>query len=402
MLAASNTVSQGIKDYIQITLAYWGFTLTDGALRMLVVLYFHTLGYSPIEVAMLFLFYEFFGIVTNLFGGWLGARFGLKVTLFSGLLLQISALILLAQTQWLSVVYVMILQAASGIAKDLNKMSAKTAIKQLVPSDESSTLFKWVALLTGSKNTLKGCGFFLGGFLLALFGYQNSLYLLAAGLGLITLLVASQLKQSLEAKSFKPKFSQVFSSSKKVNLLSFARCFLFASRDVWFVVALPVFLTMQAGWSSTAVGTMMASWVIIYGVFQSTTPKVFKAFNKQANAQSAVFSALALLAVLVVMLVAISYGLSLVNVAILGLILFAVIFAINSAIHSFLIVHYARDEGASMDVGLYYMANACGRLFGTVLSGLLFQQYGLAACLIASALFVAICIPITAKLTQNS
>ncbi|TMO85294.1 organoarsenical effux MFS transporter ArsJ [Pseudoalteromonas spongiae] len=402
MLAASNTVSQGIKDYIQITLAYWGFTLTDGALRMLVVLYFHTLGYSPIEVAMLFLFYEFFGIVTNLFGGWLGARFGLKVTLFSGLLLQISALILLAQTQWLSVVYVMILQAASGIAKDLNKMSAKTAIKQLVPSDESSTLFKWVALLTGSKNTLKGCGFFLGGFLLAIFGYQNSLYLLAAGLGLITLLVAAQLKQSLEAKSFKPKFSQVFSSSKKVNLLSFARCFLFASRDVWFVVALPVFLTMQAEWSSTAVGTMMASWVIIYGVIQSTTPKVFKAFNKQANAQSAVFSALVLLAVLVVMLVAISYGLSLVNVAILGLILFAVIFAINSAIHSFLIVHYARDEGASMDVGLYYMANACGRLFGTVLSGLLFQQYGLTACLIASALFVAICIPITAKLTQNS
>ena len=153
-------LNQGIKDYIQITLAYWGFTLTDGALRMLVVLYFHTLGYSPIEVAMLFLFYEFFGIVTNLFGGWLGARFGLKVTLFSGLILQITALVLLAQTQWLGVVYVMILQAASGIAKDLNKMSAKTAIKQLVPSDENNKLFKWVALLTGSKNTLKGCGFF--------------------------------------------------------------------------------------------------------------------------------------------------------------------------------------------------------------------------------------------------
>ncbi|MDE3271597.1 organoarsenical effux MFS transporter ArsJ [Pseudoalteromonas sp. G4] len=402
MLAATKTVNQGIKDYIQITFAYWGFTLTDGALRMLVVLYFHTLGYSPIEVAMLFLFYEFFGIVTNLFGGWLGARFGLKVTLFSGLFLQISALLLLAQTQWLSVAYVMALQAISGIAKDLNKMSAKTAIKQLVPKNENSTLFKWVALLTGSKNTLKGCGFFLGGLLLAVFGYQHSLYILAAGLGVISLLVALQLKGSLEAKAYKPKFSHIFSSSNKVNLLSFARCFLFASRDVWFVVALPVFLTMQAGWTSTEVGTMMAAWVIIYGIFQSTTPKAFKLLNKQANARAALIAAIALLMVILLMLLAAYLRMPLVDIAILGLILFAIIFAINSAIHSFLIVHYARDEGASMDVGLYYMANACGRLFGTVLSGVIYQQFGLVACLIVSGLFVAICLPITAKLTQNS
>lgn len=402
MLAATKTVNQGIKDYIQITLAYWGFTLTDGALRMLVVLYFHTLGYTPIEVAMLFLFYEFFGIVTNLFGGWLGARFGLKLTLFSGLFLQISALVLLAQTQWLSVAYVMALQAVSGIAKDLNKMSAKTAIKQLVPSDEGSTLFKWVALLTGSKNTLKGCGFFLGGFLLAMFGYQQSLYILATGLGIISLLVALRLKRSLEAKEFKPKFNQVFSSSSKVNLLSFARCFLFASRDVWFVVALPVFLTMEAGWSSTEVGSMMAAWVIIYGVFQSSTPKMFKAFNKQANANAALFAAISLLLVILVMLLAAYFALPLVEIAILGLILFAIIFAVNSAIHSFLIVHYARDEGASMDVGLYYMANACGRLFGTVLSGVVYQQFGLLACVFVSGIFVAICVPITAKLKQNS
>lgn len=393
-------ISQGIKDYINVTLAYWGFTLTDGALRMLVVLYFHQLGYSPLEVAMLFLFYEFFGIVTNLFGGWLGARFGLKITLFSGLALQIGALILLAQTQWLGVAYVMVLQAVSGIAKDLNKMSAKTAIKQLVPKDQGSTLFKWVALLTGSKNALKGIGFFLGGLLLALFGYQDSLYILAAGLLTITLFVATQLKQSLEAKAYKPKFSQIFSSSRRVNRLSFARCFLFASRDVWFVVALPVFLVMEQDWSSSSVGTMMAAWVIVYGIFQSSTPKFFKLAGKQANGNAALLAVIALGAVLGTMLVSMKVF-ALETVVLIGLMLFAVVFAINSAIHSYLIVDYARAEGASMDVGLYYMANASGRLIGTVLSGVVYQFYGMTGCIIASLLSVLICIGLSTSLSKE-
>ena len=237
---------------------------------------------------------------------------------------------------------------------------------------------------------------------MSLFGYQQSLYILAGGLATITLLVATQLKQSLEAKSFKPKFSQVFSSSKKVNLLSFARCFLFASRDVWFVVALPVFLSTQAGWSSTQVGTMMASWVIIYGFFQSGTPNALKSMKVEANAHSAFFSAIALAGILLSMLIGAWLNYELTTIAIIGLMSFAVVFAVNSAIHSFLIVHFARDEGASMDVGLYYMANACGRLFGTVLSGVLFQQFGLIACLIASFIFVLLCLPITAKLNKNS
>ena len=393
-------ISQGIKDYINVTLAYWGFTLTDGALRMLVVLYFHQLGYSPLEVAMLFLFYEFFGIVTNLFGGWLGARFGLKITLFSGLALQIGALILLAQTQWLGVAYVMVLQAVSGIAKDLNKMSAKTAIKQLVPKDQGSTLFKWVALLTGSKNALKGIGFFLGGLLLALFGYQDSLYILAAGLLTITLFVATQLKQSLEAKAYKPKFSQIFSSSRRVNRLSFARCFLFASRDVWFVVALPVFLVMEQDWSSSSVGTMMAAWVIVYGIFQSSAPKFFKLAGKQANGNAALLAVIALGAVLGTMLVSMNIF-ALETVVLIGLMLFAVVFAINSAIHSYLIVDYARAEGASMDVGLYYMANASGRLIGTVLSGVVYQFYGMTGCIIASLLSVLICIGLSTSLSKE-
>ncbi|MGB5180198.1 MAG: MFS transporter, partial [Gammaproteobacteria bacterium] len=50
------------RNYLVVTVGYWAFTVTDGAIRMLVVLYFHLLGYSPFEVAMLFLFYEFFGI----------------------------------------------------------------------------------------------------------------------------------------------------------------------------------------------------------------------------------------------------------------------------------------------------------------------------------------------------
>ena len=166
---ALTRLSPEIRQYLLVTGNYWAFTLTDGALRMLVVLYFHGLGYSPLAIASLFLFYEIFGVVTNLVGGWLGARLGLNRTMNIGLALQVLALgMLLAPSLWLTVPWVMGAQALSGIAKDLNKMSAKSSIKLLVPGEAQGQLYRWVALLTGSKNALKGVGFFLGGALLAL------------------------------------------------------------------------------------------------------------------------------------------------------------------------------------------------------------------------------------------
>jgi predicted MFS family arabinose efflux permease len=150
-------MEQGLRNYLVITGGYWAFTVTDGAIRMLVVLYFHLLGYSPFEVAMLFLFYELFGVVTNLVGGWLGARIGLNLTMHIGMGLQVVALSLLTVPDpWLSVPYVVFAQALSGIAKDLNKMSAKASVKTMVKDGDEAKLFKWVAVLTGSKNALKG------------------------------------------------------------------------------------------------------------------------------------------------------------------------------------------------------------------------------------------------------
>src|SRR3546814_16323600 len=67
---------EGLAAYIAVTAAYWAFMLTDGALRMLVLLHFHTLGFSAIQLAYLFLLYEFMGVVTNLSAGWIAARFG--------------------------------------------------------------------------------------------------------------------------------------------------------------------------------------------------------------------------------------------------------------------------------------------------------------------------------------
>jgi len=394
-------MKQSIKDYMWITGSYWGFTLTDGALRMLVVLYFHQLGYSPLEVASLFLFYEFFGIVTNLFGGWLGARFGLKTTLFSGLALQVLALVLLAQTQWLSVIFVMFMQAISGIAKDLNKMSAKTAIKQLVPENDGSTLFKWVSILTGSKNALKGIGFFLGGVLLSVFGYQNALFIMAACLSAVALLCVFNLKSSLKSKKYKAKFSELFSKSDSINLLSAARFFLFSARDVWFVVALPVFLISELNWHHSFVGVLMAAWVILYGIVQSISPKLLGFKTQHPSSKTAVKSAIALLAAPLSMIIANYLGLSSQNIVVIGLLFFAIVFAINSAVHSFLIVHYASSDNASLDVGFYYMANASGRLLGTILSGLLYQQYGFQSTIWTSFILIAFCVLISLKLARK-
>ncbi|AXQ99729.1 organoarsenical effux MFS transporter ArsJ [Pseudoalteromonas piscicida] len=380
---------QDIKQYLIVTGNYWAFTLTDGALRMLVVLYFHQLGYNPLEIAMLFLFYEIFGVVTNLIGGWLGARIGLNRTMNIGLGIQIVALLMLvAPMHWLTVPYVMAAQALSGIAKDLNKMSAKSAIKAIVKSGEEGTLFKWVAILTGSKNALKGVGFFLGGLLLTILGFTGAMWLMASMLLLVWLFSLTSLKSDLGKAKNKPKFSDVFSKSRAINILSAARLFLFAARDVWFVVALPVFLSQQFGWDHWWVGGFMATWVIGYGIVQSTTPR-FISRDKFVSTPSKV-SGWALYLAAIPLLIAILLQAQLfTSLAVVGgLLLFGFVFAINSSLHSYLIVSLADSDGVSLDVGFYYMANAMGRLIGTVLSGWVFLHYGLVACLLLSSTFL--------------
>lgn len=373
------------KQYAIVTGNYWAFTLTDGALRMLVLLYFYQLGYSPLELAMLFLFYEFFGIVTNLLGGWLGARAGLNVTMNIGLSIQILALVMLTvPTEWLSVLYVMVAQALSGIAKDLNKMSAKSAVKSLA-SDGDGKLYRWVSALTGSKNALKGVGFFLGALLLEVFGFINAMWIMAAMLSVALMISWIKLEGALGKSKSAPKFSQMFSHSQAINWLSFARFFLFGARDVWFVVALPVFAASVLGWSHLQIGTFMALWIIGYGIVQATSPKLIGQTRNPTHR-----TAFGLAIVLAGVPLAIAYSLELNPqwVIMIGLGAFGVLFALNSAVHSYLIVAYADQDGTSKQVGFYYMANAGGRLAGTVLSGYLYQTVGLEGCLIASAAMI--------------
>ncbi|MFG6136714.1 organoarsenical effux MFS transporter ArsJ [Halomonas sp. B23F22_10] len=379
-----------VRQYLLITGNYWAFTLTDGALRMLVVLHFHQLGYSPLEVALLFLFYEAFGVITNLVGGWLGARLGLNRTMNMGLGLQIVALaMLMVPATALTVPWVMAAQALSGIAKDLNKMSAKSAVKVLVPKDSpsaGSALYRWVAILTGSKNALKGAGFFLGGVLLTLIGFRGAVIAMALMLAGVLVLSLVRLKADLGRQKRKPAFGEMFSPSKAINVLSAARLCLFASRDVWFVVALPVFLYDQHGWSHWTVGGLLALWVIGYGGVQTQAPRLTGLVKGGARGITAFWAlALACLPALLALL-----PLDQVGWLVAGLLAFGVLFAVNSSWHSYLIVHYARADGVSMDVGFYYMANAMGRLAGTLLSGWVYQAFGLAACLgISSALVAA-------------
>lgn len=380
-----------VRQYLLVTGNYWAYTLTDGALRMLVVLHFHQLGYSPLEVAMLFLFYEAFGVVTNFVGGWLGARLGLNRTMNLGLGLQIVALgMLLVPAASLTVVWVMAAQALSGIAKDLNKMSAKSAIKVLVPKDSANAqgaLYRWVAILTGSKNALKGLGFFIGGLLLTLIGFRGAILVMLIMLAVVLALSLWRLRADLGRQKIKPRFREAFSTSRAVNVLAAARLCLFASRDVWFVVALPVFLYDQHGWSFWAVGTLLAAWVIGYGGVQTQAPRITRLV--QGGTRGITVGWALALAALPIALAMLPLDQAVVWLVV-GLLAFGVIFAINSSWHSYLIVRFARADGVSMDVGFYYMANAMGRLIGTVLSGWLYQAQGLAACLWVSAALVAL------------
>jgi predicted MFS family arabinose efflux permease len=385
------------RDYGLVTAAYWGFTVTDGALRMLVLLHFHSLGYSPLQIASLFLLYELCGVLTNLFGGWAGSRVGLRATLFWGLALQVVALVMLSLVRpgWaaaLSVGYVMASQALSGVAKDLTKMSAKSAVKLLVPAGDEGggghLLFKWVAVLTGSKNALKGVGFFLGGALLGWAGFAPSLWLMAAVLAVVLLVSLFALKTDMGKSKRAVRFAQVLSKSREINLLSAARFFLFGARDVWFAVALPLFLTGVMGWRFWETGAFMAAWVIGYGIVQASAPALVgrrSGGGAVTGARSALAWGLVLAVVTAAIAAAVGSGFHPAASVLGGLAVFGLVFAINSAVHSYLVLAYTDADKVALDVGFYYMANAWGRLAGTFLSGLVYLHGGLAACLWVSA-----------------
>ncbi|MBM5794009.1 MAG: organoarsenical effux MFS transporter ArsJ [Cyanobacteria bacterium K_DeepCast_0m_m1_088] len=400
-----------LQQYGVVTANYWAFTLTDGALRMLVVFHFHELGYSTLEIAFLFLFYEIFGVITNLYGGWLGARFGLRLTLQAGTLMQIAALLLLIPVadswpKWWSVAYVMVCQALSGIAKDLNKMSAKSAIKTVVaetPDDHSqgeNQLFQWVAILTGSKNALKGVGFFLGGLLLTSVGFNAAVGAMAAGL-FVAFLLTLVLPGEIGRMKRKPAFSALFSKSQGINDLSLARFFLFGARDVWFVVALPVFLQAALGWKYWEVGGFMGLWVIGYGIVQGAAPALRRAWGQSAppGVSAVEFWSAVLTAIPALIAIALWREVAHPGVAVVvGLVAFGVVFAMNSSIHSYMVLAYTDADSVSLNVGFYYMANAAGRLLGTVLSGALFLVGGLQACLWSSAVLVALAFAVSTGL----
>ena len=380
-----------LRNYILVTAGYWVFTVTDGALRMLVLLHFNELGYSPVAIAFLFLAYEFMGILTNLLGGWVGSRRGLNRTLVAGLAIQIVALVALtfespSWQRWLSVTFVMAMQALSGIAKDLTKMSSKSAVKT-VAGDGS--LFRMVAILTGSKNALKGVGFFVGAALLAGIGYDGALWAMAAALAVTVVGLVVLLNEDIGKSKKKPPLRSVLSKSNAINRLSAARFFLFGSRDIWFVVALPVFLADELGWSERGVGGFLAAWVIGYGIVQSFAPKFLARGGRQVDEVHAAKQwALVLAGVSAAIAVLVALDVAVTTAIVGGLIVFGIVFAMNSSLHSFLVLAFSDDDEVALDVGFYYSANAAGRLVGTLLSGLLYLWGDLTAALWGSTAFV--------------
>ena len=401
-------MNAGTRNYAIVTAAYWGFTLTDGALRMLVLLHFFRLGYSPFTLALLFLLYEAAGIGANLIGGWLAVRFGIARMLAVGLATQVGGFLLLSAVSpaWgaaLSVAWVVLAQGVCGVAKDLTKTASKSAIK-LTAGDASGRLFRWVAFFTGSKNAMKGLGFFLGGLLLETLGFRGALWAMAAMLGAILAGVVLSLPPLMGKAKASTSARELFAKNRGVNLLAGARVFLFGARDVWFVVGLPVFL-YASGWSFAMVGGFLAVWTIGYGVIQAAAPAIIR---KSGDGLSTEVPAARLW----------SLGLALVPAALallllaeaprpdllvpLGLCLFGAAFAVNSSVHSYLVLAYAGSEKAAEDVGFYYAANAAGRFGGTLLSGLLYAWGGLSACLIGSALMLGACWLLTLALPMGA
>ena len=408
LLAQLSERKAAVRDYAIVTAAYWGFTLTDGALRMMVLLHFYRLGYSSFSLALLFLLYEAAGVLANLIGGWLATRYGIARMLAVGMSLQIIGFLLLSllQPEWtaaLSVTWVVIAQGICGVAKDLTKTASKSAIKvtaDRAQNQGSGQLFKWVAWFTGSKNAMKGVGFFLGGLLLDQLGFAQALWVMAALLGVVLAGVLMFVPRLMGKRDASKTAKEFLAKNRGINLLALARVVLFGARDVWFVVGVPVFL-YASGWTFTMVGGFLALWTIGYGLVQALAPQIVRRSDDGLSREvpaarwwSAILAAItAALAVAVGM-----HAPQLQWVVVFGLVLFGIAFAVNSSVHSYLVLAYAGSEKAAEDVGFYYAANALGRFGGTLLSGLLYQWGGLLWALIASAMMLTACWLVTLAL----
>lgn len=399
------------RHYAIVTAAYWGFTLTDGALRMLVLLHFHQLGYSPFTLAFLFLLYEAAGVLANLIGGWLATRYGITRMLTVGLSTQILGFGLLSMldpgwTATLSVAWVVLSQGVCGVAKDLTKTASKSAIKvtqAAAQAQDNGQLFKWVAWFTGSKNAMKGVGFFLGGLLLQTLGFQGSLWLMAGLLALVLLGVLTSLPTLMGKSRASTSARELFARNAGINALAAARVVLFGARDVWFVVGVPVFLYAQ-GWTFTMVGGFLAAWTIGYGLVQALAPAIVRRSADGLSTEVPAARLWSALLALVPVALAVAVLLQVPHlpwVVVAGLALFGVAFAVNSSVHSYLVLAYAGSEKAAEDVGFYYAANALGRFFGTLMSGLLYQWGGLLSALLGSAAMLLACWLITLQLPEE-
>ena len=400
-------MAHGARNYAIVTAAYWGFTLTDGALRMLVLLHFFHLGYSPFVLSFLFLLYEAAGIAANFIGGWLATRFGITRMLTVGLTTQIIGFLVLSalSPDWaaaFSVAWVVAAQGICGVAKDLTKTASKSAIKvaekEARAENAEGRLFKWVAWFTGSKNAMKGFGFFLGGLLLQVLGFRLSLWVMAAMLAIVLAGVVLSLPPMMGKSKASGSARELFGKSSAVNLLAAARIFLFGARDIWFVVGVPVFLYAN-GWTFTMVGSFMAAWTIFYGLVQASAPALIRrspdGLTREVPAARLWSALLALVPAFIIAALAMNLAVRPDIILVTGLAVFGAAFAVNSSVHSYLILAYAGSEKAAEDVGFYYAANAAGRFTGTLLSGLLYQWGGLTACLAGSSLMLAACFAAT-------
>ena len=404
-------MQHALRNYVIVTAAYWGFTLTDGALRMLILLHFYRLGYSPFTLAFLFLLYEAAGVVANLIGGWLAVRFGIARMLMVGLTTQIIGFALLSQLnpEWtaaVAVTWVLVAQGICGVAKDLTKTASKSAIKvtaDQVKNQEAGQLFKWVAWFTGSKNAMKGVGFFLGGLLLETLGFPWSVWLMAGLLALVLLGVVFSLPPMMGKSKASKSAKELFAKNPGINALAAARVALFGARDVWFVVGVPVYL-YSVGWTFSMVGGFLAAWTIGYGLVQALAPQLVRrsadGLSREVPAARAWSAALALIPAGLAAAVYLDAP-QLQWVVVVGLSIFGFVFAVNSSVHSYLVLAYAGSEKAAEDVGFYYAANALGRFLGTLLSGLLYQWGGLIYALLGSALMLFICWLITLRLPEQ-
>ena len=355
-----------------VALGYWSAALTNGALRVIVPIYFASVGVSISKIAFLFFLFKFAEIFAPMGIGVMLNRLGYKRTFIAGLVVHsvISSFYMVP-----SFVLLYIERFVRGLLY-MADMSA-VYVKHFSLKEKQRFL---INMILGLKEASKGIGMIGGGLLIAVLPIENTLLIFSAFTA-VSAFVALWYLPDLKEQVKLPVLKIWGAVDKKIKTLGLGFGLLNGGLDAWGVVVLPVYLTKVLGVTPAFVGTVMMAEYIFQGL-------IVTFFSKYVNLR---WEPRTLLILSGLLLIPVSLALSLATTLYPFLTLVFVymfFFSVAMVYYNHLMLDFASEEKTSLDLATYTTLTNIFKPIGVFASGLLAESLGFSSAYYFASLLI--------------